>query len=171
MSTSTLEKALARARLLYAYTMFIEAPIEQVFRFTGDPAYWARDFDGKPQPNIALTWEGASYAPGSVMALAALRKDGTTTPVGTVRMELLYYRELAEISFRFLNGNHLIYRFVYEVATPTRTEFTVNVLVDAESSPMNTMRQRLYAKKRRKASVKDHLRAKVELEARAAGRR
>src|SRR5438874_9754345 len=77
-----LEQALQGARLLYAYTLYVQAPLEEVFRYTGEPEYWARDFDGKPLPNLALIWEGAPYGPGSVMVLSALRKDGTPTPVG-----------------------------------------------------------------------------------------
>jgi hypothetical protein len=166
-ATRVLEEALAGARLLYAYTMYIEAPMEEVFRFTGEPEYWARDFEGKELPNVALLWEGPKHRPGSVMALTPLRKDGTPTSVGSVRMELLYYEQERELSFRFLIGNHLIYRFVYEQATERRTEFTVNVLVDAQSPLVNTMRQRLYAGRRRKASIKDHLRVKAVLEQRA----
>jgi hypothetical protein len=159
-----LERALQGARLLYAYTMYIEAPIGEVFRFTADPEYWARDYEGEPLPNLRLVWEGKPYRPGSKMSLSPLRKDGTVTPVGSVPMELIYYRENEELTFRFLTGNHLIYRFVYEPKTPSRTEFTVNVLVDAESSPVNTIRQRLYAGRRRRASIQDHLRVKSELE-------
>ena len=36
-----LEEALREARLLYAYTMYMEAPLEEVFKFTGEPEYWA----------------------------------------------------------------------------------------------------------------------------------
>ena len=100
------------------------------------------------------------------MVLSPLRKDGTPTTAGAVRMELLYYEKEAELTFRFLTGNHLIYRFVYEKVSPTRTEFTVNALVDAQSSPFNTLLQRLYANRRRKAAIKDHLRVKSELERR-----
>jgi hypothetical protein len=82
-------------------------------------------------------------------------------------MKLLHYEQDAELSFRFLTGSFLIYRFVYEEKTPTRTEFTVNVLVDAQSAPLNTVRQRLYAERRRKGSIKDHMRVKAELERRA----
>jgi hypothetical protein len=162
-----LEQALQGARLLYAYTMYIEAPLEHVFRFTGDPDYWARDFEGTPLPRLKLLWEGHPYRPGSIMVLTPLRKDGTPTPVGAVRMELLGYDEYHELAFRFLTGNHLIYRFTYRRAAPTRTEFTVNVLVDAQSSFFNTLRQRLYAGRRRRDSIRDHLRIKAELEARA----
>jgi hypothetical protein len=165
-----LEKALRGAQLLYAYTMFIEAPLEEAFRFTGEPEYWARDFQGEPLPNVVLVWEGPEYRPGSIMSLAPLRKDGTPTTVGSVRMELLHYEKDAELSFRFLTGNHLIYRFVYEQVSSTRTEFTVNVLVDAQSPSVNTLRQRLFAKRRRKASIQDHLRVKALLERRAAQR-
>jgi hypothetical protein len=150
--------------------MFIEAPVADVFALTGNPDYWTRDFDGKPLPNLALAWEGKPYKPGSIMALSPLRKDGTPTPVNSVRMELLHYEKDAELSFRFLTGSHLIYRFVYEVVNPKRTEFTFNALVDAQSPPLNTLRQRLYAKRRRKASIRDHLRVKSELERRAAHR-
>ena len=86
-------------------------------------------------------------------------------------MELLHYERNGELSFRFLTGNHLIYRFVYEQQSPTRTEFTVNVLLDAKSPPVNTLRQRLFANKRRKASIKDHLHVKAQLERRAGGSR
>jgi hypothetical protein len=165
-STRLLEEALAGARLLYAYTIYIEAPLEEVFRFTGEPEYWARDFDGKPLPNLTLAWEGPKHRPGSIMSLSPPRKDGTSTSVRAVRMELLHYERDTELSFRFLTGSHLIYRFVYEAKSQTRTEFTVNVLVDAQSSRMNSMRQRLYAKRRRKASIKDHLRVKAVLEQR-----
>ncbi|MDQ3929402.1 MAG: hypothetical protein M3328_09675 [Chloroflexota bacterium] len=165
-----LEQALRGARLLYAYTMYIEAPVADVFALTGNPDYWTRDFDGEPLPNLALTWEGKPYKPGSVMVLCHLRKDGTTTPVNSVRMELLHYEKDIELSFRFLTGSHLIYRFVYEVVDPRRTEFTFNALVDAQSPPLNTLRQRLYARRRRKASITDHLRVKSELERRAARR-
>jgi hypothetical protein len=159
-----LEQVLNGAVLLYAYTIYVQAPLEEVFRYTGEPEYWARDFDGKPLPNLALTWEGAPYGPGSIMVLSALRKDGTPTPVGAVRMELLRYERNAEISFRFLTGNHLIYRFVYAPGPKSRTEMTVNALVDGQSPPMNTLRQRLFAGRRRKAAVRDHLRVKAELE-------
>lgn len=168
---SLLEQSLHGARLLYAYTMYIEAPIKEVFTYTGEPEYWSRDFDGKPLPGLALTWDGPKYNPGSTMTLAPTRKDGTITPVGSVSMELLHYEEGAELSFRFLTGSHLIYRFVYEEKEPTRTEFTVNVLVDAQSPPLNTLRQRLYAKRRRKASIQDHLRVKSQLEGKKATRR
>jgi len=164
---SLLEQSLQGARLLYAYTMYIEAPIEEVFTFTGEPEYWSRDFEGKPLPDLVLTWSGPKYNPGSTMTLAPTRKDGTTTPVGSVSMELLHYEEYAELSFRFLTGSHLIYRFVYEEKGPTRTEVTVNVLVDAQSPPLNTLRQRLYARRRRKASIQDHLRVKSQLEGKA----
>lgn len=40
----------------------------------------------------------------------------------------------------------------------------MNVLVDAQSPPLNTLRQRLYARKRRKASIADHFRVKGVLE-------
>lgn len=163
-----LENALAGARLLFAYTMYVQAPLDVVFKFTGEPKYWTRDFDGNPQAGLALEWEGKAFAAGSTMSLMPVRKDGTLSTVGAVRMELLHYAENREISFRFLNGNHLIYRFVYEPAHDGRTEFTVNVLVDAQSPPLNTVRQRLYAKNRRKASITDHLRVKTELERRAA---
>lgn len=168
-----LEQALRGARLLYAYTMYIEAPIEEVFTYTGEPEYWTRDFDGTPLPNLALIWEGPEYRPGSIMTLSPLRADGTPAPVGAVRMELLHYERNAELSFRFLVGNHLIYRFVYEQAQarPTRTELTVNALVDAQSPTVNTFRQRLFAGKRRKAAIKDHLRVKARLEQRAAQKR
>ncbi len=165
--TSLLEKALDGARLLYAYTMYINAPLERVFRFTGEPEYWTRDFDGRPLPSLALEWEGPAFRPGSIMTLAARRKDGTLTSVGAVRMELLYYERDVEISYRYLTGSHLIYRFVYEDAGARGTEFTVNALVDAQSPPMNTLRQRLYAKRRRRQAIQDHLRVKGELEARA----
>jgi hypothetical protein len=147
--------------------MYVNAPLPEVFRFTGEPEYWTRDFDGKPLPNLTLAWEGARNKPGSIMTLSTLRKDNTPTSVGAVRMELLHYEKDAELSFRFLTGSHLIYRFVYEQAGPDRCEFTVNALVDAQSSPLNTLRQRLYAKRRRKASINDHLRVKAELEHRA----
>jgi hypothetical protein len=88
-----------------------------------------------------------------------------------VQMELIHYTENNELTYRYLSGNHLIYRFVYEKVSPTRTEFTVNVLVDAQSSPMNTIRQRLYAKRRRKDSVTGHLQVKNILEQRARSRR
>lgn len=166
-----LEEALQGARLLFAYTMYVEAPIEEVFKFTGEPEYWSRDFDGNPLPSLALVWDGPAHKSGSRMSLSPLRKDGTATPVGSVPMELLYYERNAELSFRFLTGNHLIYRFVYERQGPTRTEFTVNVLVDAQSPPINTLRQRLSANKRRKASIRDHLRVKTELERKAYGSR
>ena len=166
----SLEDALRGARLLYAYTMYINAPIEEVFKYTGEPEYWARDFEGRPLNNLALFWEGAALRPGSIMSLSPLRKDGTPTPVGSVRMELLHYARDEQLSFRFLTGNHLIYRFFYEPRGERRTEFTVNVLVDAQSLPINTLRQRLYANRRRKASIKDHLRIKSELEWRAARR-
>lgn len=162
-----LEKALDGARLLYAYTMYVNAPLELVFRFTGDPAYWSRDFDGKPLPNLELEWEGPPFRPGSVMKLAARRKDGTLSSVGAVRMEVLYFERDVELSYRYLTGSHLIYRFVYEDAGARGTEFTVNALVDAQSPPLNSLRQRLYAKRRRKQAIQDHLRVKAELEARA----
>ncbi len=162
-----LEQSLAGAHLLYAYTMYIEAPLADVFMYTGEPEYWARNFEGKALPNLKLVWEGHSLQPGSIMSLSPLRKDGTTTPVGAVRMELIYYEKETELTFRFLTGNHLIYRFVYETVSPTRTEFTVNALVDAQSPLPNTLLQRLYAKRRRRAAIKDHLRAKSELEYRA----
>jgi len=162
-----LEKALQGARLLFAYTMYIEAPLDEVFRFTGNPDYWTRTFEGAPNPQLSLTWEGRPYKPGSIMVLGALRKDGTPTTVGSVRMELIHYSENEEITYRYLSGNHLIYRFVYEKVSPTRTEFTVNVLVDAQSSPMNTVRQRLYARRRRKDSIADHVRVKGVLEQKA----
>jgi hypothetical protein len=162
-----LENALRGAHLLYAYTMYFEVPIEVAFRFTGDPEYWARDFDGKPLERLSLRWEGKPYAPGSRMTLSPLRKDGTATPVNTVPMELLYYEENQELTFRFLTGNHLIYRFFYEPSSPTRTDFTVNVLVDAQSSPLNTLRQRLYARSRRKQSIKDHLAVRTALQTRS----
>jgi len=165
-----LEQALRGARLLYAYTMYFEAPLDQVFRYTADPAYWAKDFDGRPLQGLALTWEGKPYASGSKMTLSPVRKDGTLTTVNAVPMELLYYKEDAELTFSFLTGNHLIYRFFYEAKSPTRTEFTVNVLVDGQSPPMNTIRQRLYAKARRRASIKDHTRVRDELQIRAARR-
>lgn len=164
---TNLEQALDGARLLYAYTMYIEAPIGEVFRLTGEPISWTRDFNGDPLPNLALRWEGRDYEPGSIMTLSPLRADGTPTPVGSVKMELLHYAKDEELSFRFLTGSHLIYRFVYEVSTPKRTEFTVNVLVDAQSPRLNTLRQRLYARRRRKASIQDHLRVKRELERQA----
>lgn len=166
-SIALLEQSLEGARLLYAYTMYVAAPIELVFTYTGDPTYWARDFDGDPLPNLVLAWEGPPLQPGSIMALSILRKDGTPTPVGAVRMKLLYYEQNAEISFLYLTGSHLIYRFVYEAAGEGRTEFTVNALVHPESPPMNTLRQRMYAKRRRKAAIADHLRVKRELEGRA----
>lgn len=166
-----LEKALQGARLLYFYTMNIEAPLETVFNFTGNPYYWARDFEGEPQPGLKLTWEGKPYKPGSKMTLSPVRKDGTVSTVGAVLMELIHYSEQEEITFRYLVGNHLIYRFVYEALSPTRTEFTVNVLVDAQSPPLNTLRQRLYARRRRKASLADHIRVKGILEQKARGRR
>jgi hypothetical protein len=162
-----LEKALQGARLLYAYTLHIDAPLEEVFRFTGEPEYWARDFEGRPQPNLALVWEGRAHKPGSTMTLTPLREDGTATPAGAVQMELLLYEKNAEISFKFLTGSYLIYRFVYEAMSPTRTEFTVNALVEGSSPPLNMLRQRLYAKRRRKAAIKDHLRIKRELEYKA----
>lgn len=162
-----LEQALQGARLLYAYTMFIEAPVDLVFRLTGDPDYWTRTFEGEPNPQLNLSWEGRPFRAGSIMTLGAVRKDGTPMKLGEVRMELIYYAENQEITFRYLNGSHLIYRFVYEVASPTRTEFTVNVLVDAQSSPLNTLRQRLYARRRRKDSLADHLRVKGVLEQKA----
>ena len=165
-----LEQALKGARLLYAYTMYFEATIQEVFRYTGDPAYWARDFDGKPLEGLALTWEGKAYQSGSKMTLSPVRKDGTLTTVNTAPMQLLYYKENAELTFLFLTGNHLIYRFFYEAKTPTRTEFTVNVLLDAQSPRMNTLRQRLYAKARRRGSVRDHMRVRSELQARAVRR-
>jgi hypothetical protein len=166
-----LEKALRGARLLYAYTIYIEAPVDLVFRFTGNPDYWTRTFEDEPNPLLSLTWEGRPFKPGSLMTLGALRKDGTPTTVGAVRMELIYYAENEEITYRYLTGNHLIYRFVYEKVSPTRTEFTVNVLVDAQSSPMNTLRQRLYARRRRKESIVGHLRVKGLLEQKPRSRR
>ena len=166
-----LEKALQGARLLYAYTMYIDAPLDTVFNFTGNPGYWARDFEGAPLPGLALTWDGKPYEPGSIMTLSPLRKDGTATPVNAVSMELLHYTEQEELAFRYLTGNHLIYRFVYEAKSPTRTEFTVNVLVDAQSPLLNTLRQRLYAKRRRKSSIADHMRVKGVLEQKARGTR
>ncbi len=165
-STTLLEKALDGARLLYAYTMYVEVPIEIVFTYTGDPDYWSRDFDGDPLPNLALTWEGPRLQPGSVMALSAMRKDGTPTPAGSIRMKLLYYERNVEISFLYLTGSYLIYRFVYEAASPTRTEFTVNALIHPGGPSMNTLRQRMYARRRRKAAIVDHLRVKRELESR-----
>jgi len=162
-----LERELQGARLLYAYTMYVAAPREMVFHYTGDPAAWARDYDDKPLERLALEWEGKPYRPGSVIVLAPLRKDGTSTPVGEVRMELIHYAENEEIAFRYLSGNHLIYRFVYEDMPDGRTDFTVNVLVDNKSSAMNTVRQRLYAKRRRRDAVKEHLKAKQVLEAKS----
>ena len=164
---SMLEQVLAGAKLLYAYTMYVEAPVVEVFTYTGEPEYWARDFDGAPLPALSLTWEGRPYKPGSIMVLSHTRKDGTSTPVNAVRMELIHYEKNIEITFRYLSGNHLIYRFVYERVNPGRTEFTVNALIDAESGPINRLRQRLYMGRRRKAAIKDHLRVKSELESRA----
>lgn len=160
-------EALQGARLLYAYIIYIEAPLAQVFLYTGDPAYWARDFDGDPLPNLRLAWIGPEYSPGSIMALSTRRRDGTPSPIGAVRMELISFRRNAALCFRYLTGNHLIYRFVYEDAGEGRTEFTVNALVGATSPPLNTLRQRLYAGKRRKVAIVDHLRVKREVEARA----
>lgn len=160
-----LEEALHGARLLYAYTIFIEAPIADAFRLTGDPAGWTRDFNGNPLP-LSLGWKGAQLQPGSVMTLSATRRDGTVSPVGATSMELLYFERNAEISYRYLVGNHLIYRFVYEEAGEDRTEFTVNALLDAQSPIWNSLRQRIYAKRRRKAAIEDHLRVKREIEAR-----
>jgi hypothetical protein len=165
-----LEKALQGARLLYAYTLFIDAPLDTVFNYTGNPDYWTRDFKGDPLPRLALTWEGRRNQPGSIMTLSAKRKDDTISTVGGVRMELIHYAPREEITYRYLVGNHLIYRFVYEAVSPTRTEFTVNVLVDAQSPFLNTLRQRLYARKRRKTSVADHLRVKGILEDRESRR-
>jgi hypothetical protein len=147
--------------------MFIDAPRDMVFHYTGDPASWARDYDDRPLERLSLEWQGRRYSPGSVMVLSPVRKDGTATPVGAVRLELIHYAENEEIAFRYLTGNHLIYRFVYEGAPDGRTEFTVNVLVDAQSPRMNTLRQRLYARRRRRDSVKDHLAVKQVLEAKA----
>jgi hypothetical protein len=166
-----LEKALQGARLLYAYTIYIEAPIDEVFRFTGNPDYWTRTYDGDPNPQLSLTWEGRPYSPGSTMTLGALRKDGTSTPVGSIQMELIHYTENEEITYRYLSGNHLIYRFVYERINPTRTEFTVNVLVDTQSSRINTLRQRFYAKRRRKDGITGHMQVKGILEQRARAQR
>jgi len=166
-----LEKALRGARLLFAYTIFIEAPVEEVFRFTGNPDYWTRTFEGDPNPQLELTWEGRRYQPGSTMTLGALRKDGTSTPIGAIQMELIHYTQNEEITYRYLSGNHLIYRFVYEKASPTRTEFTVNVLVDAQSSRINNLVQRVYAKRRRKDSIAGHLKVKSILEQRARAKR
>ena len=162
-----LERELQGARLLYAYTMYVDAPREMVFHYTGDPAAWARDYEDRSLDRLRLEWEGRPYAPGSVMVLAPLRNDGTATPVGAVRMELIHYAEDEELAFRYMTGNHLIYRFVYEDMPDGRTEFTVNVLLDGQSSPMNTLRQRLYARRRRRDSVKDHLAVKQVLEAKA----
>jgi hypothetical protein len=159
-----LEQALSGARLLYAYTLNIDAPLDLVFRFTGNPDYWARDFNGQELERLRLSWEGRKYQPGSIMVLSPVRKDGTETTVGSVRMELIHYTVDEEITFRYLTGNHVIYRFVYEAVNADRTEFTVNVLVDAQSPAMNTLRQRLYAKRRRRDSIKDHLRVKGILE-------
>jgi hypothetical protein len=167
-----LERELQGARLLYAYTMYIDAPREMVFHYTGDPASWARDYNDQPIERLKTEWEGRRYAPGSIIVLSPTRKDGTITPVGSVRMELIHYAENEEIAFRYLTGNHLIYRFVYEDAPDGRTEFTVNVLVDNKSPAVNTLRQRLYARRRRRDSVKDHLNVKQVLEGKArAGRR
>ena len=163
-----LEQALNSARLLYAYTLHIDAPLSDVFRLTGEPENWTRDYDGKPFENLALVWDGPRYKPGSKMTLTPLRKDGSPSYIGAVSMQLLHYEKNAELSYRYLSGNHLIYRFVYEAMTPTRTEFTVNALVDGQSSPINSLRQRMYAGRRRKAAIKDHLRVKNELEYRAA---
>jgi hypothetical protein len=147
--------------------MYFESPLEEVFRFTGDPASWARDFDGKPLERLTLTWDGKPYAPGSRMTLSPRRKDGSPTPVSSVPMELLYFKEGQELTFRFLTGSHLIYRFFYEAASPTRTEFTVNVLVDAQSGLLNTLRQRLYARSRRRNSIKDHMAVRAQLQAKS----
>ena len=162
-----LERALQGARLLYAYTLRIDAPLDLTFNLTGNPGNWERDFEGMQLPGLTLTWEGKPYTPGSIMTLSPVRKDGTASPVNAVRMELLHYTEKEEIAFRYLSGNHLIYRFVYEALSPTRTEFTVNVLVDSQSSRFNTIRQRLYAKRRRKDSIADHMRVKNVLEQKA----
>jgi hypothetical protein len=166
-----LERELQGARLLYAYTMYVDAPRELVFHYTGDPAAWARDYDDQPLERLRLEWEGRRNVPGSVMTLSPLRSDGTATTVGAVRMELIHYVENEEIAFRYLTGNHLIYRFVYEDMPDGRTDFTVNVLVDNKSSMMNTLRQRLYARRRRRDSVKDHLKVKQILEAKARAER
>jgi hypothetical protein len=147
--------------------MHIEAPLDMTFNLTGNPGNWTRDFEGEPLPGLALSWEGKPFKPGSIMTLSPVRKDGTASPVNAVRMELLEYEEQEEIAFRYLTGNHLIYRFVYEALSPTRTEFTVNVLVDAQSSRLNTLRQRLYARRRRKDSLRDHMRVKGVLEQKA----
>lgn len=163
-----LEQTLQGARLLYAYTMYIESPVEKVFLYTGEPSYWARDFDGVPLSNLRLIWEGPEYEPGSIMSLSPLRKDGTPSSVGAARMELIRYVRNEELTFRFLTGNHIIYRFVYERMTPSRTEFTVNALIDPQSFLFNSLLQRVYAGRRRKQSIKDHLRVKSELEYRAA---
>ncbi|MEO5950854.1 MAG: hypothetical protein ABIQ44_00120 [Chloroflexia bacterium] len=161
-----LEKSLQGARLLYAYTMYIDAPLDMTFNLTGNPYNWDRDFDGDRLPGLALTWEGKPNKPGSTMILSHLRTDGTPTPVNAVRMELIHFVTNEEITFRF-SSNHLIYRFVYEPTTPTRTEFTVNVLVDAQSPTLNTLRQRIYARRRRKASITDHMKVKRVLEQKA----
>jgi hypothetical protein len=166
-----LEESLKGARLLYAYTIRIEAPLDLTFNLTGNPANWERDFEGEQLPGLTLTWEGKPFKPGSIMTISPVRKDGTVSPVNAVRMELLHYTEQEEIAFRYLTGNHLIYRFVYDALSPTRTEFTVNVLVDAQSSRFNTLRQRLYAKRRRKDSINDHMRVKNVLEQKARSRR
>ena len=62
-----LEQALQGARLLYAYTVYVAAPLEEVFRYTGEPEYWARDFDGNPLPN-APKWIANVTARYSVAA-------------------------------------------------------------------------------------------------------
>jgi hypothetical protein len=165
-----LEQALRGARLLYAYTILIEAPLSSVFELTGEPASWGKDYDGRPLPNLAVSWEGPPYRPGSVIVLAPLRKDGTRTTVGAARLELLYYEKNVEISYRYLTGNQLIYRFVYEAVSPTRTEFTVNALVHPESTLLNSLAQRFYAGRRRKQAIRDHMRVKQAIEMRARSR-
>lgn len=166
-----LEQALRGSRLLYAYTMYFDAPVEAVFRYTGDPAYWAHDFDGKPLERLTLSWDGREYAPGSRMTLFPMRKDGTPTTINSVPMELLYYDEGSELTFRFLTGNHLIFRFFYQATTPKRTQFIVNVLVGAESPFFNTLRQRFSARSRRKRAIKDHTAVRAQIQARAGQRK
>ena len=58
-----LEKALQGARLLYAYTIFMDAPLDNVFNFTGNPAYWTRDFNGQDLPCLALSWKANAISP------------------------------------------------------------------------------------------------------------
>ena len=122
---------------------------------------WEKWYGSSEWREASIRRQGGSSYHWFLDQVVVAREDGETR-LGHVSRVAVEPDGALSVAIRLWPGRAQV--FAVRLVNPNRTEFTVNVLVDAESPAMNTLRQRLYAKRRRRDSVRDHLRVKGILE-------